>query len=337
MSATWQLVGIDVSAKTFHLSLDHAGRQVRKQLPNTPAGHRRLLALLQRHGVATRVALEATGTYYLDLALALATAPDVEVMVVNPRSLRHYAQATGARAKTDPIDADLIVDFLRRMPFEPWRPPSRLQLDLLALSRRISQLVDQRAEERNRLHATRAAHCLPEAVRQDLRDHIAQLGKRIAQLRQQALELIHSDAGLQRRYELLLTVPGIATVSAITLLAEIDHLPDGLSARQWVASAGLDPRIAESGQRRARAHISRAGNAHLRRALYMPVLVATRRQAHFRAFYERLVERGKPKRVAQTAAMRKLLHALYGILKNDLPFDPRLLFPSAHFKQAATT
>ena len=335
--STIQRVGIDVSARTFHVSLQNGEHRQHQELPNTPAGHRRLLALLRRRAAPARVALEPTGTYYLDLALALAAAPDVEVMVVNPRSLRHYARATGARAKTDLLDADLLVDYLDRMPFVLWRPPSRRQLDLMALSRRIGQLVAQRTEETNRLHATSAAKCLPQSVRQDVEDHIAHLQERIDRLREQAVELICGEARLQQRYELLLTVPGIATASAVTLLAEIELLPPGLCVRQWVASAGLDPRIAESGQRRAQAHISRAGNAHLRRALYMPVLVATRNQPHFRTFYEGLVERGKPKRVAQVAAMRKLLHALFGILKNERPFDGQILFPSTPLEQAART
>lgn len=327
--------GTDISSKTFNVTIDRDGELERHHLPNTPAGHRQLIRLLTRDGASARVALEATGTYHLDLATALAQTPGIEVMVINPRQLRHYASATGRRAKTDPLDADLMLDYLRRMDFVRWQPTPQHRLDLQMLSRRIQQLVDLRTQESNRLHATSATEQHPSALRQSLEGHIAQLDAHIEQLRRLAETSIQQDAELARQHQHLLTIPGISDKTALPILAEVTTLPQGLSVRQWVACAGLDPKISKSGGSSKKPHISRKGNVYLRRALFMPAFVAIRWQPHFRDFYQRLLERGKPKRVAQVAAMRKMLHAIFGMIKNDSPFNPDLLFPKARLDALA--
>ena len=127
---------------------------------------------------------------------------------------------------------------------------------------------------------------------------------------------------LGRRYQLLLSIPGFGATSALHTLAELALLPAGMDVRQWVAYAGLDPRQHTSGSSvEKKPRISKAGNRHLRRALYMPALVAIRRQPHLRAYYQHLRDRGKLKMVALIAVMRKLLHAIYGMFKHQQPFD----------------
>lgn len=332
---SWRAGGIDVSAENVDITFERDGEHHRRSFHNTPAGHRQLIAALTRGGGCVRVALEATGTYYLDLATALAETPGVEVMVINPRKLRHYAKASGRRAKTDPLDADLIFDYLLRMDFVAWKPTPAHRLELKALSRRVSQLVHMRTQEVNRLHATSATRQHPSEVADDLRAHIEQLDQRIDTLRRLADARIQQDAELKRQRDLLLSIHGVGEACSLAILGEVCTLPDGLSVRQWVAFAGLDPKISQSGNRAKKPKISREGNAYLRRALYMPILCANYRQPHFRDFYQRLLDRGKLKRVAQVATMRKLLHAVYGILKNDSPFDPDLLFPNAQLDDNA--
>ena len=157
---------------------------------------------------------------------------------------------------------------------------------------------------------------------EDLREHIAFLEQRIAQLEQEAKKVIRGEASLQRPFELLLSAPGIAERSAIRILAELAGLPKDMKVRQWVAHAGLDPRRYESGTSVHRpTRISRRGNARLRAALYMPALVAIRHDPHIRGFYDHLVAAGKAKRQALTAVMRKLLHALFGMFQSDTAFQ----------------
>ena len=140
------LVGIDVSARTLDLAFD-PGRGTPQLLSfhNTAAGHRKLIQRITRGGRGTRVCLEATGVYHLDLCVALHGAKSIEVMVVNPRAARDFARAQLQRSKTDQVDARSLLEFLRRMDFARWSPPSRSILDLRALSRRIQALIVNRA------------------------------------------------------------------------------------------------------------------------------------------------------------------------------------------------
>lgn len=322
------LAGLDICKAHIDVAC-HRGKSTKhKRFDNRASGHRQLVKWLSRGSASVRVVLEATGIYYLDLALCLAAAPGVEVMVLNPRQLRHFGAATQRRAKTDPLDAQLALEFLRHMPFVAWQPPRAIQLDLRAISRRIDALVQFHAADLCRLEALKGTHVSPAVVRADVELLLEQIDQHIQALRAAAHALIDQDPQLARQRELVESVPGIARVCSITLLAELGTLPDHLEVRQWVAMAGLDPQIRESGGRTlARPHISKRGNARLRRVLFMPALVAIRRQPHVRSFYQGLVQKGKPRRVAQVAVMRKVLHALYGMLKNDELFDPNKLFP----------
>jgi transposase len=151
---------------------------------------------------------------------------------------------------------------------------------------------------------------------------IARLERDRKRLLRMARELVQQDAELTRRHALLLSTPGIAETSALQLLAELHSFGVEATARQWVAYAGLDPREHTSGSSVAKKpRISRKGNSNLRRALFMPALVAAQREPHLKAFYERLLARGKAKRQAQVAVMRKLLCAIFGMFKHNQPFD----------------
>ncbi len=315
-------VGIDVSARSLEVCLERGGKRRRLEVANDDEGHRKLVRLLSKGGRSARVALEATGVYHLDLARALQAHARIEVMVVNPAVMRDFARALVQRSKTDVDDAEVVLEFVGRMPFTSWESPPQALFDLRALSRRISGLIDVTVAEQNRLHAVKRQAGLLPAVAEDLREHIAFLEQRIAQLEQEAKKVIRGEASLQRPFELLLSAPGIAERSAIRILAELAGLPKDMKVRQWVAHAGLDPRRYESGTSVHRpTRISRRGNARLRAALYMPALVAIRHDPHIRGFYEHLVAAGKAKRQALTAVMRKLLHALFGMFQSDTAFQ----------------
>ncbi len=322
MSQT-QLVGIDVSQATLTVALAFGeGTPASLSFPNTPAGHRGLVRRLTKRSRSARVALEATGVYHLDVALALQRAPRLEVMVVNPKVASHFSKACFQRSKTDPDDASVLLEFVRRMDFTAWQPPSSERLELRTVSRRIATLVKIKAQETNRLHAASASTELPAAVRRDLRLHLRQLERHIEKLQAQARALIDSDADLRQAFECLTSVKGIATSSGIQILAELALLPETMGPRQWVAHAGLDPRQVLSGTSVAQPpRISKAGNVHLRRALFMPALVAVQYEPAIRDYYQRLLNRGKKPLQALVAVMRKLLHALYGMLRSRQPFD----------------
>jgi transposase len=183
------------------------------------------------------------------------------------------------------------------------------------------------AQERNRLHA--AGHCrqLTQALQRDIRAHIDHLQHSVATLIEEAVTIIQANPVLRSRFHHLQSVKGIATVSAIHLLAELALLPADMTARQWVAHAGIDPRPYESGSSVNKpGRISRTGNRRLRAALYLPAMVASHWDPNARAFYEKLLAKGKKPMQAIIAVMRKLLHAIHGMLRYDADFDGEKFF-----------
>ena len=248
-------------------------------------------------------------------------------MVANPRAVRHFAQAMMQRSKNDRLDAGVLREFAARMPFQPWARPGENTLALWAIARRLEVLVKQRTAEKNRQHAARISQAVPLVVRREIARSVRELENGILRLRREARRCIAADARLQRQWELLCSITGVAEVSAVTILAELAMLPEDRDVRQWVAFAGLDPREYSSGTSvRKQTRISKVGNRHLRHALYMPALVACRYEPHVRDFYQRLLKRGKKKRQALLAVARKLLHAIYGMFRTLQPFDGTRLF-----------
>jgi transposase len=319
--------GIEVSARELIVAVEREGRPVRLEcFANDAPGHQAVLRFLRGGSHTVRACMESTGVYGLDLALLLARA-GIDVMVANPRAARHFATAMMQRSKNDRLDARVLLEFVKRMPFQAWTPPRPAVLQLHALSRRLEALKDTQAAEQNRLHAARATDTTPPAVRRDLERSLRSLRRAVARLSVEAIKIIRQDSDLHLRFDLLLSAKGIGETSAIALLAELAVAPPDLDVRQLVAHAGLDPREHSSGSSvHKKPRISKHGNVHLRRALYMPALVALRHQPNLHAFYEHLRARGKARMVALVAVMRKLLHAIFGMFKHRPPFDGNMVF-----------
>ena len=315
----YSFAGIDVSAKSCEIDVGTPQGDWTAQLPNTPQGHQQIIQRLKRSPGTTRVCMESTGFYGLELALALARAEGIELMVTNPRSARHFAHALMRRSKTDPIDARVLREYAQRMPFQPWRPPASEKLQLRALSRRMAALTEMMIQEKNRLHAAEQVSEL-QCIRNDIEVNIRHFQRRIRALEKQAETLLKKKPRLQLPILRLISVKGIGLASAVRIYAELCVLPKDMTARQWVAHAGLDPRHFESGTFVGKTRISKAGNKHLRAALYMPALVAKKHEPNVQAFYDQLVQRGKAKMQAVVAVMRKLLHAIHGMLRHNANF-----------------
>ena len=320
-------IGVDISNDTLDATRAAGVACTRRQFSNTPAGHRQFIKWALRGNDSARVCLEATGIYHLQLALALDRHPAIELMVVNPRAARRFAEAHMVRAKTDAIDADGLLLFLQRMPFRPWVAPRDEVLQLQSLARRVAQLDKEIARERSRLHAARKAgpHTCP--VQQDIHAHIRHLQRRKTAMQARAEEVIQHDPQLAADARLIDSVPGFAERSTSQLMAELAPLPEDMHAPQWVAQAGMDPRPGESGTSvRSARQISKQGNARIRAALFMPALVAIQRDVNVAAYYEHLLARGKSKMTAITAVMRKLLVAIWGMLQHRQAWDGQMFY-----------
>jgi transposase len=208
------------------------------------------------------------------------------------------------------------------MDFVAWTRPSDEKLAVRSFARRLNALTGQKAAAKNHLHALTATQETPKAVLKDARLAISQLEKRIDSLMAGALLLIAKYPELQRILALLTGIKGIAETSAVALMGELLWLPPGLSHREWVKFAGLDPRAFDSGKSvHKKSRLSKAGNRYIRSALYMPALSAKTHDPYVRAYFHHLTANGKKPLQALCAVMRKLLHAIHGMLKHDQPFD----------------
>lgn len=320
--------GIDVAAKELVAVLRRDQQcEAERRFANTPAGHKELKRWLTHAAQRVRVCLESTGLYGLDVALHLQADSRLEVMVANPRGVKDFAKALLERSKRDPLDARVLAEYAGRMPFRPWQPPSAAALAVTALARRIHALTETATREKNRLHALSVTDTSVKLIVQELQRSLRFLAGSQARLTRQARKIIAGDALLESRFQLLLSLPGVGETSALQLLGELALVPASAEVRQWVAYAGLDPCECSSGSSlRKRPRISKVGNRHLRRALFMPALTAARHHQAFAAYYEALQERGKCKMVALVAVMRKLLHAAFGMFKHNARFDASRVF-----------
>jgi transposase len=317
---TLPALGIDIAKLKFNACLlDPDGKRRHKVFPNTEAGFRQLSAWLIKHKMGrVHACMEATGAYGEALALYLHEA-DHQVSVINPAAIKAFAASRLSRTKTDRVDAELIARFCQAQRPPAWTPPAAEVRELQALVRRLEALTEMRVAEENRLEAIITV----EVVRASVEEHVTYLDRQIELTGESIRRHINSHPGLRRQSELLDSIPGIAVTTAATLLAEITDITQYRSARQVAAYAGLVPRERHSGSSvRGRTRLSKIGNARLRKALYFPAITALRCSPFFQSWAEGLRERGKCKMSVIGAAMRKLLHLAYGVLKTGQPFDP---------------
>ena len=317
------VLGIDIAKATFQVVLLTPDDKMRhKSCPNTAAGFAALAAWLQRRGVAqVHACLEATGTYGDALATWLHDGGHV-VSVVNPAIIHAYAHTRLARSKTDRIDAELIARFTATQQPRAWTPPAPEIRQLQALVRRLDALHGMRTQEANRL----AAGVVVVDVRASIEAVLTSLDAQIAYVHQLIRQHLDQHRDLRRQRDLLTTIPGIGDTTAAVLIAELFDKPY-TSARQAAAFAGLVPRLVESGTLRGRSRLSKIGPGRLRKALYFPAVAALRWNPTIRAVRARLHAAGKPPMVIIGAAMRKLIHLAYGVLKSGKAYEPTCAHP----------
>lgn len=313
--------GIDVGSEELVLVIRSNGTSCKAQkFPNTAASHKLLVKKMAKLA-GIKVCLEATGAYHFDLSIALHDG-GVLLMVVNPKASHNFAKVLMKNSKDDDVDADTLAQYAERMDFVAWTRPSNEKIAIRSFSRQINMLTRQKAASKNQLHALNASQENPKAVLDDAKLAITQLEKRILRLSEAALVLIKSHPDFERIFQLLNSVKGIAEASAIALMGELLMLPPGLSNREWVKFAGLDPCSFDSGKSvHKKASLSKKGNSHIRSALYMPAMSAKQHDPHVKAYAQHLIDKGKLPLQAICAVMRKLLHAIHGMLKDDKPFD----------------
>ena len=303
-------VGIDVSKDRLDVAVRPTGKTW--QVPYDAEGISSLVGNL-RELVPQLVVLEATGGMELAVAGELALA-DVPIAVVNPRHVRDFARAAGKLAKTDALDAQVLAHFAEAMQPEPRPLPDATTQELKALVARRRQLVEMITAEKNRMRtATRS-------IRPKVQEHVRWLEEDLQNLDQDLGDFMRSSPMWKDKDELLRSTPGVGPVLSMTLLSDLPEL-GALNRGEIAALVGVAPFNRDSGTLRGKRTVW-GGRSQVRAALYMAALVATRYNPVLRDFYQRLCAAGKPKKVALTACMRKLLTILNVMVRDNRHWNP---------------
>jgi transposase len=317
MTQTPSFVGIDVAKDELVVKVRPSGESW--TVPNNELGVLSLVERLSRLSPAL-IVLEATGGYEA-LAVASLARAGLPVVVVNPRQVRDFGKSTGQLAKTDAIDADLLALFAERVRPEPRPLPDEAAQHLSAILTRRRQLIEMLVAERNRLGTA------PPSLRKSISEHIRWLERRLRAIDQDLDRAVQSTPAWRAKETIYRSVPGVGPTMARTLLAELPEL-GSLNRKQIAALAGVAPLSRDSGRSRGR-RIVWGGRAVVRGVLYMSTLAATRHNPALAAHYRRLIEAGKPKKLALTACMRKLLVILNAMARTGTPWRAELAAPRA--------
>lgn len=312
------ILGIDISKAKFDVALLVAGKVKKTRVfENAPDSFKALSDWLLKQGVTSVAAcMEATGCYGDALATYLYD-QGFAVSVVNPAQIKSFSGAQLKRAKTDKADAKLIAQFYQQMSPDHWSPPPIPVRELQALVQRLSALAQMEGQEQNRMDIA------PAVIRPSIATVLATIKAEIKTVEAMIHDHIGRHPDLKDQAALLESIPGIGKATIVRLLAFIGDVQRFDHAKALAAFVGLNPTVHQSGSSvRGKPHLSKKGNSVIRRALYMPAIVARRYNPVIKAFADRLKKAGKPNMVIIGAVMRKLLHIIYGVLKSGMPFDP---------------
>jgi transposase len=301
-------VGIDIAKDKFDVAI--YGEKGCRQAANNPKGIAKLVKQMQALKPQL-IVVEATGGYEEALVLALFEA-GLPVALVSPQRVRQYAKAKGRLAKTDPLDAELLADYGKHIQPRLFVGKSQERKQLSALVGRRNQLKGLLQAEKNRLRGQSST------IRSSLERVIACLEAELQQMEEEIQALLQEHTTLQAQEKLLRTAKSIGRVTAATLLADLPELGQ-LDRQQIAALVGVAPMNADTGRKRGYRK-TKGGRPEVRQALYMATLTGIRYNPVLKPHYEQLRKRGKEKKVAITACMRKMLTILNAMLRDQLPF-----------------
>jgi transposase len=317
-------VGVDIAARSFTATwaADPAAAPKARTFEQTEAGFSNFQQALASSGVApqaTLVVLEATGSYWVALAVALHQA-HYALSVLNPGQVALFARSLPRRGKSDVLDAQVLIRFAAERQPPRWSPPEQIYHELRQRLLVRDGLLQMRTQAKNQRHAIVQWPVRIASALEALEKVIAELDEQLALLERELAELLR-DGAWAASASVLLTTPGLGLVTTAWLLVSTLNFSLAQTPEQLSAYAGLVPLQRQSGTSvRGRSAIGHGGNGRLRTALYMATLSATRVNPSIRAFYQRLRDSGKPMKVARCAAARKLLHLAWALVKKNQPY-----------------
>ncbi len=317
-----KVLGIDVSKRKLDVTLIVNEKASHKVVSNDRKGFCCLYQWLQtRECYNIHVCMESTGIYSQSVAKFLHT-KGYKVSVVNPLMIKAFGKSKLIRTKTDAADALLIAKFAQVNELRLWNPPNQIQQEIKELYGFYNLLNKELCMINNQLECKeQKGKYLMQACQQTSNS----LKQQITNLKSNLLNLVHSDEQLVKNYELLLSIPGIGSTTAIAILALIPDINNFCSARQLAAFTGLTPYHHQSGSSvRGKSSLSRIGNKDIRAALYWPAISAKNHNLLVKSFVQSMHEKHKHNMSIICAVMRKLIHIIFGVLKHQTPFNPNL-------------
>jgi transposase len=310
------ILGIDVAKNKFDVALLRSGKYKHKLFENKISGFESLVVWLKQHDVETlHACLEATGSYGDALARFMFDAGHI-VSVVNPARIKAFGESELLRTKNDKTDAKLIARFCETMKPVAWQPDPPEVEQLRALGRRRDALVNMRTQEGNRLGVADST------VNSSIQKVISFLDDEIEQISKLIREHINNHPDLRKKRELLKTIPGVGDVTIEAILSEINAFEGFDTVEKVVAYMGLSPKEKTSGTSvKGKSSLCKIGSARLRKILYMPALSAIQHNPLISALYNRLKAKSKNGMIIACACMKKLVHIIYGVIKNGTQFN----------------
>ncbi len=274
---------------------------------------------LKADNIEVNFTMEATGVYYESLAYYLFD-KEATVHVLLPNKVKKFAESLNIKSKTDKIDSKVLGQMGAERVLDKWVLSSKIYRKLRTLSRERQQLITNRTVVKNQLHAETHTGDPIKTVITRMKNHIKYLNKQIASIEKELRDVVYKDNYVSEKVNKITTIPGIAFLTAITVIAETGGFNNITSIRQLSSYAGYDVSIKESGKWKGKARISKKGNSHIRKAMYMPFLASVRFSDTYKIFYDRLNETKVSKLIAGAAIQRKLLGLIYTLWKNDTEY-----------------
>lgn len=312
-------VGVDIAKLKFDAKIIHEAKDYHRVFENNLTGFKAFLSWIKKYAQSPWVCMEATGHYSEPLADFLYS-QKIAISVVNPLQIKYFAKAKLNRNKNDKLDARVIGEYAEIMKPKLYKPRSLQQKEIREHVQLIDSLKKQCIQFKNQLESISS-----KGIKKEILSAITHIQKRTDKLEGKLKQLAQKDESFSRAIELLQSIKGVGFTTAISLLAYLPDISLFKTPKQLAAFMGVSPKQKESGQYKGKTCMSKFGNPRIRTVLYMPALVVKGKNPAFKLFIERLEKSGLRPKAIVGALMRKLVHIIFGMLKNNQPFDPALV------------
>lgn len=336
-----QVAGIDVAHKELVVSLGRMDHELTleifdyKVFTNNVKGFKELTKWAERqvkNDISIRYVMEATGVYHESLAYYL-TDNGLEVSIVLPNKISNFFRTLDVNTITDKTASEAIARFGLERKLEIWQKPKKIFRELKQLTRERDQLIADRTVLKNQLHAEKAEAFPNQSSISRINKRIKLIDKQDLEIKAEIAAIVKKDPELVNKINTITTIPGVGKLTAVIVLAETNGFELIKNKKQLVSYSGLDVKLKDSGTSvKGRPRISKKGNRHLRKAMYMPALSAMKHNEQHKVLFVRLVSKHGIKMKAAVAVQRKILELIYSIFKSDKPFDGNYINPNVQKK-----